>query len=82
MKQLADLEQVLIAQIRERIVELDQGFSVEADLFEAGLDSMGIMQLLLVIEEQFGVVLSPADLTRINFQTARKIAALIRLRQE
>ena len=82
MKQLEEAEKIVITQIRERIVLLDQDFSSDADLFEAGLDSMGIMQLLLVIEEQFGILLSPVDLTRDNFQTAQKIATLVRNRQE
>jgi acyl carrier protein len=49
----------------------------DADLFEAGLDSMAIMQLLIRIETEFGVQLRLADITRENFSTVRKIAGLI-----
>jgi acyl carrier protein len=49
----------------------------DADLFEAGLDSMAIMQLLIRIETEFGVQLRVADITRDNFSTIRKIAGLI-----
>ena len=38
---------------------------------------MGIMQLLLAIEDKFGVVIDPADLSRENFSTGEKIAALV-----
>jgi acyl carrier protein len=38
---------------------------------------MGIMQLLLAIEDRFGVPIDPADLSRANFSTASKIAALV-----
>ena len=48
----------------------------------AGLDSMGIMQLLLAIEDRFGVAIDPADLSRDNFSTAEKIAALVAEKKE
>jgi acyl carrier protein len=58
---------------------LAPGFPVDedADLFEAGLDSMGIMQLLLRIETEFGVRLRLADVTREKFSTVRKISAVL-----
>jgi acyl carrier protein len=49
----------------------------DADLFEAGMDSMAIMQLLIRIETEFGVSLRLADVTRANFSTVRKIAGLL-----
>ena len=36
--------------------------AVDADLFELGLDSMTILRILVVIEEQLGVKLSERDL--------------------
>ena len=55
---------------------------LEDDLFEAGLDSMAIMQLLLLIEENFGVDIPASELSRENFSTAKAIAQLIRSRRE
>jgi acyl carrier protein len=71
------METKLLEIIQNEIVESPTPLTPETDLFEAGLDSMAIMQLLLHIEDHFQVVLEPADLSRENFQTATKIAALI-----
>lgn len=71
------MESKLLDIIKTEILDSDETFTPETDLFEAGLDSMAIMQLLLHIEDHFEVVLEPADLSRENFQTAPKIAALI-----
>ena len=39
------------------MLQTPPGFGTESDLFAAGLDSMAIMQLLLLLEERFGVSL-------------------------
>jgi acyl carrier protein len=41
---------------------------------------MAIMQLLVIIEEEFGVALPESELTRQNFSTVRGVAGLIRAR--
>ena len=71
----------LIESLRGEILDTPEPISADTDLFAAGLDSMAIMQLLLVIEDRFGVALDPADLSRENFQTPAKIAALIQSRR-
>lgn len=68
--------------IEESLLELPDGFNSGSDLFEQGLDSMGIMHIILVIEEQFGVQLSPSDISREHFSTADSIANLIHERQK
>ena len=69
------------AQVRrilaEQIMELPAGFSDDADLFAAGLDSMAIMQLLLALEEAFGVSIPMGAVTRENFESIRRIAAQV-----
>jgi acyl carrier protein len=67
----------LIELISTEILEVGPGFDENSDLFEAGLDSMAIMQLLIQIETHFGVQLRVAQLTRANFSTVRQIADLI-----
>ena len=52
--------------------------TVETDLFAAGLDSMGIMQLMISIEERFGVRVPESAVTRDNFSTASSLAAMVR----
>lgn len=61
----------------EGLVELDWDFSEDGDLLAAGLDSMAVMQLVVAVEDFFGVELAPEDLTRENLETPRKLAALI-----
>ena len=62
---------------REELLELDDGFPEDGDLTTAGMDSMAVMQLVVAAEQEFGVVLGPADLTRANLATPRSLAALI-----
>lgn len=71
------MQDELLNIIQTEILDSEETLTPDTDLFEAGLDSMAIMQLLLHIEDQFGVALEPADLSRENFQTAPKIVALI-----
>jgi acyl carrier protein len=60
-----------------QLIELAPDFGEEDDLFEAGLDSMAIMQLLLLIEENFGVEIPMGEVTRDNFHTTTAIARLV-----
>ena len=72
-------------QIRElidgQLIEFSPGFGNEDDLFEAGLDSMAIMQLLLLIEESFGVEIPMGEVTRDNFHSTTAIARLVTEKQ-
>ncbi len=65
----------------EEILMLEEGFTVGDDLFQAGLDSMAVMQLVVAAEEQFGVQLQAGDLTKENLTTAESLATLIRERR-
>lgn len=71
------MEQELTILLCTEILDTAEALTPQSDLFAAGLDSMGIMQLLLAIENRFGVAIDPAELSRENFSTAEKIAALI-----
>jgi acyl carrier protein len=64
----------------EGVLELDWDFPEEGDLFEAGLDSMAVMQLVVAVEDRFGIELGPEDLTKANLATPTTLAALIALR--
>jgi acyl carrier protein len=76
------MEHELTVLIATEILDTDQALTPQSDLFAAGLDSMGIMQLLLAIEDRFGVAIDPADLSRDNFSTAEKIGALVAEKKE
>ena len=72
------LDEVLLGVVREKLIDGGEPMTVETDLFAAGLDSMGIMQLMILIEEHFGVRVPEAAVTRENFATAASLAALVR----
>lgn len=44
-------------------------FSDDDDLLEAGLDSMGIMRLIMFIEDNYGVTLPDTEIEPDNVQT-------------
>lgn len=47
---------------------------LDLDLFEAGLlDSLGIIEVLLKIEDVFGIKLQPTDLERKDMATANNL---------
>ena len=75
------LEPKLVTMISERLLETQPGFDADSNLYEAGLDSMALMQLLIIVEEEYGVSIPEADLTRQNFSTTRHLAQLIRERR-
>lgn len=71
------MEHELITIIENEILDAPDSLASQSDLFAAGLDSMGIMQLLLAIEDRFGVEIDPSELSRENFATPEKIVGLI-----
>ena len=77
MKVACDPEEVLKMLREEGVLELAEDFGIEADLFEAGLDSMAVMQLIVVIEERYGVALGVADASREALGTPASLAATI-----
>ena len=77
---LETLERGLIELIGQNVLEGCDRLGPQSNLFDAGLDSMAIMQLLLLIEDRYGIMLAAADLTRENFATARVLAKLVQRR--
>lgn len=75
------MENELIGILRDQILDTAEPIDAESDLFAAGLDSMGIMQLILAIEDQFDTDIDPSELSRDNFATPSRIAKLIRSKQ-
>lgn len=50
----------------------------EENLFDAGLESIGLMQLMIKIEKAHGIVIADGEVTRANFSTAAGLAAMVR----
>ncbi len=76
-------------ELREKVLEILEEIcddsvvkeETEIDLFENGLlDSVAIVELLVAIEEAFGLVLSPTELTREDIKTPERVVELIRSR--
>ncbi|MGH7577215.1 MAG: acyl carrier protein [Longimicrobiales bacterium] len=50
------------------------------DLLESGIDSVGMMTLVLFIEEEWKVTVPPEDVVLENFQSVANIEAYLRTR--
>ncbi len=75
-----EAEQVEAALIREvsGILSIDPGkIDSEIPLPELGMDSMGFVELLVIIEKAFKIRLIDSCLTRDDFRTIRSIAQRI-----
>ena len=75
------LEQQLVVLLRDRLLETDAPIEPGTDLYNVGMDSMAIMQLLILIEEEYGVALPECALTRKNFSTVKQLAHLVLAQQ-
>jgi acyl carrier protein len=50
----------------------------ETPLFTTGIvDSFGVLELIAFLEDEFGVAIDPAQHELVDFDTARKITALL-----
>jgi acyl carrier protein len=69
--------------IAQNILFSDNGFKYDDDasfLEEGIVDSLGIMELVLFIEERFGLSVDDRDLTPDNFDSVNKMANYIQNR--
>ncbi|MEO8353578.1 MAG: phosphopantetheine-binding protein [Chthoniobacteraceae bacterium] len=76
------LEDQLLTLVSERLIDARSGFDLDSNLYEAGLDSMAIMRLLVLVEEEFGVFIPESELTRENFSSVRHLVHLISERKK
>ena len=75
----SDLRGRLFELVSTDILEVDSGFNEQSNLFDAGLDSIAIMQLLILVEQNFGVRLPAEKITRDNFSSVADLANLIEM---
>lgn len=78
---LDHLDQQLVTLVSERLLETQPGFGADSNLYEAGLDSMALMQLLILVEEEYGVSIPESALTKQNFSTVRHLSQIIHERR-
>lgn len=61
----------------ELLVADGQVLQTDSPLWGGVLDSVGLMQLITHIEEQFGIEIGDDELTSAHFGTVSEIAALV-----
>ena len=74
-------EQIIRNHIAKNILFNDKGYpySDEASFVEEGvIDSMNVMELILFVEESFGVEVADEEIIPDNFNSVRKIANYVR----
>ncbi len=72
-----DLTDSIRRLISEQLFPLDDSVTNNSDLHSEGLDSLALMQLILLLEREYSVTISPEDLNRENFSTLEKLAELV-----
>jgi acyl carrier protein len=78
-----DIEEQIAGFIAENflLAETDEGFDEDSSFIEKEiLDSTGILQLVLFIEQTFGISVEGQEITPENFDSVRRVANLVRRR--
>lgn len=74
----ADIRVRLGAFIRaELLFDRANALSDDALLLRGRIDSIGLMELLTFVEDEFGVVLDPDDIDEEHFGTIDRLASLV-----
>ena len=77
-----DLTEKIRSLIDSELFPLCESVTDDSDLHSEGLDSLMLMQLILLLEREFFVTITPEDLDRENFSSLSNIAALVRRKEE
>lgn len=73
-------EDILRCMQEEAILAPDIAPAADDNLLNLGLDSMALMQWMIIAEQKFGVVMQPEDLALEHIQTARSMAKRLEYR--
>jgi acyl carrier protein len=71
------VERELLAVVRQHLLDPGVEIGATTPLAAVGLDSMAVMQLLLLIEETFGLWLPESSLTRESLRDVRSLSAVV-----
>lgn len=77
MKSLSEVEQTLIREVATILCKDPAEIQPDVSLPSLGLDSMGFVELLVVIEKGFNLRLIESGLTREDFETIHALATRI-----
>lgn len=72
-----ELEQRIFDIVREDILTVDDTFTKDTNLIEAGLDSLALTQLMLAIEESTGVWVDESLLTEDTLASVVTLTDLV-----
>ena len=78
---MKNIEEKIRAYIAENILFSDNGYPYpdDASFLEEGIvDSMGIMELVVFVDENFGIAVEDDELVPDNFDSVTRLAAYIR----
>lgn len=73
------LLEILAEICEDEVVKEDPDINIDE---EGLIDSLGYMELLVDIEEEFGVVIAPAEYSREEMDTPAKIIAVVKSKME
>ena len=57
--------------------ELETKLELSQNLFDNGLDSLGVLRLLAMLEDEFSIVIPDEELVLENFQTPKNLVDLV-----
>ena len=77
VQSLAEVERTLIREVATILCKEPATIQTDVSLPSLGLDSMGFVELLVVIEKAFNLRLIESGLTREDFETIHALAARI-----
>ncbi len=63
--------------LRDEILTVDDGFTPRSNLVDAGLESLGLTQAMLAIEEQTGIWVDESLLTPEHLETSVTLGSLV-----
>ncbi len=78
---MRELEESIARYIADNIIFSDNGYPYPEDasfLNEGIIDSMNILELVMFVEERFGVHVEDEEIVPDNFDSVSKIAAYVR----
>ena len=73
-------DDILRCMLEEAILAPDIDPSADDELLNLGLDSMALMQWMIIAEQRFGIVMQPEDLALEHIRTARSMAQRLEYR--
>src|SRR4051812_26556849 len=70
--------------VAHNLLYVDDGFMYDNDtsfIGEGLIDSMGIMELVMYVQSEFGITIEPEEVTPSNFDSMNKLTAFIDRKQ-